>query len=56
MSRRRGGHHGVPLPGLEVRGGYPSPSTPVPVLPRVPAGPAPGARGADARPAAPCPG
>jgi hypothetical protein len=43
MSQRRGGHRAVPSSGFERRGGYASPPTPVPVLPKVPAGPAPGA-------------
>jgi hypothetical protein len=40
MSQRRdeGAVHGE----FERKGGYPSPATPVPVLPKVPAGPAPG--------------
>jgi hypothetical protein len=46
MSRRRDGHMVVPRGVSEQQGGYPSPPTPVSVLPKVPAGPAPGATAA----------
>jgi hypothetical protein len=49
MSQRSGRHGHVTRSGFERRGGYPSPETPVRVLPKVPAGPAPGAV-ADTRP------